>query len=524
MLYAKDRKKKLALMKEPRIALLRQFGRDEDGSVIVLTFLLLIIMLVLGGMAVDFMRFESRRALLQSVTDRAVISVASLDQNLGGDDVNADGRESIIDFFTKAGFADAIVGEPYVDKNDSASSVRVRSELDVNTFYLRMIGIDTLSAGAISAAVQGTGNIEVSLVLDISGSMANNVTVTDENGVSRTDSKMAFLQEAATQFIDDLLLEDFEDRISVNLVAYSQQVALGDDLYRAIRTTPDSIDINDVTGSSLDLSTWTAEPEENVFTNPARCIDFRDSDFASTAFDTAHTYQQVEYFEHYRSGDAGIDYPVCPDKEFETILPLSQDATEIKRRINLYRPTSYTSIHRGVKWGITLLDPSMRSTLGGLSSVDPAFRNARPANYNSGETNKYLVVMTDGVNVNSRRIDRTPYYNTYAWQKTWSENPFDYWRSNNGYPSRDTYTDTPGSFTQFNTRMVDLCNLAKPNMTIYTIAMGAGDGADEIAKCATQPSYAFSTEFDSSADADEPGMNQIFSKIAEQINALRLNL
>ncbi|MEO0931364.1 MAG: pilus assembly protein TadG-related protein, partial [Pseudomonadota bacterium] len=51
---------------------LRMFKRDEEGGVLVLTLLLMVLMLVMGGMAVDLMRFEERRVVLQNVSDRAV--------------------------------------------------------------------------------------------------------------------------------------------------------------------------------------------------------------------------------------------------------------------------------------------------------------------------------------------------------------------------------------------------------------------------------------------------------------------
>ena len=555
MLHSTDATSKLELLKKSRVAFLKQFGRDEDGSIIVMTLVLLIVMLVLGGMAVDFMRFESRRALLQSVADRAVLSAASLDQSL-------DGEEVIIDFFAKADHDGMIVGRPTVEKvpGTGSSFVSVDSRIDVNTFYLRLIGIDTLTAPARAEAVQGTGNVEISLVLDISGSMGNNVTVDepvlDADGdpllnadgdvitqtVTRT--KMYLLQQAASQFVDDLLIEDFEDQISINLIAYSQQVALDDDLYKALRTTPDSINTAGKIGSTYGVITdgyattsddsytapadgtpiditWADGLDINV--NPARCVDFDAADFNNTAFDINQLYRQVEYFEHYSSNDAGIDFPVCPEEEFESILLLSQDATELKRRINLYRPTSFTSIHLGVKWGISLLDPALRPILSNIESIDDSFQGVRPADY-SGDTIKFLVVMTDGVNVDSRRILPAA-YDTYEERERWAEYPYQYWRGNVAspqWPSHNTLTHNPGSATQFNTWMETLCNDAKSSMTIYTIAMGAGDGAAEIAKCASQPSYAFSTSVTNSPD--EPGIGQIFSTIADRITALRLTL
>ena len=59
---------------------LRRFRRDEDGSMIIFTLFLILMMLMVGGMAVDLMRFETNRSRLQATLDRAVLAAADLDQ------------------------------------------------------------------------------------------------------------------------------------------------------------------------------------------------------------------------------------------------------------------------------------------------------------------------------------------------------------------------------------------------------------------------------------------------------------
>ena len=97
----------------------RRFAADEEGGIIIFTIVILITMLVVGGMAVDFMRFESRRAMLQSVADRAVLAAAELDQTLPPDQV-------VINFFETQGYAGAIVGTPSVDPSVGSRSVSVQ--------------------------------------------------------------------------------------------------------------------------------------------------------------------------------------------------------------------------------------------------------------------------------------------------------------------------------------------------------------------------------------------------------------
>ena len=53
-----------------------RFWRDEHGSVTIFVVLLTMVMVSLGGLAVDVIRFESQRAQLQSAIDRSVLSAA----------------------------------------------------------------------------------------------------------------------------------------------------------------------------------------------------------------------------------------------------------------------------------------------------------------------------------------------------------------------------------------------------------------------------------------------------------------
>ena len=139
-----------------------RFGRDEDGSVIVFTLFILVLMLVVSGMAVDFMRFESRRSMLQGTVDRAVLAAADLDQTL-------DPAAVVQDYFDINGFGDALVGTPAIVDDGSYRSVSATGVITLDTYFLRLIGMDTMNASATSTAIEGVGNIEVSLVLDVSG-------------------------------------------------------------------------------------------------------------------------------------------------------------------------------------------------------------------------------------------------------------------------------------------------------------------------------------------------------------------
>jgi Flp pilus assembly protein TadG len=600
MLKFKNRENKLKKLQLARrayfeqLAFIRQFKKDEDGGLIVLTLLLLISMLVVGGMAVDFMRFEAERTKLQSVSDRAVLAAANLNQE-------RDAGAVLTDFFTAEGYADAIVGEPFIEKTANGSEIRLASQIEMDTFYLRLIGMDTLTAPAAASAVEGIGNVEVSLVLDISGSMGSSMTgeiyrrnadgdpIRDADGnietFEGTRTRMFFLQQAAKQFVEDLLLPEYEDRVSINLIAYSQHVRLRDDLYMALRTTPDSINENNVIGSSFGAieDGYTAPPAYiwvdedgnevpagtlgatlqppwdqpvnvewaggfDVYTNPSRCVTFEDDEYETLTFDVNRVYEQVEWVDFYSrprgwswdnrlrsTAEAAFRRPPCSNEESHGIILMSQDVEELHEAIDSFYPTENTSIHRGMKWGVSLLDPSMRDLIDRIPTVDDAFRGSRPADYNDGTTAKYVVIMTDGETVSSQRI-LPERYDEYDERLGLSETAANYYpvidddnstTASYGYDrNRREYvwwnnniTETIGSEDDLNEKLSDICELAGNQVReVYTISMGLFN--ETMRDCATEGNAFQSTV------TNEPGLglDDIFGKIAEQINALRLAL
>jgi Flp pilus assembly protein TadG len=627
MFFSKKREEKLKKMQQKRtayleqLALIRQFKKDDEGGLIILTLLLLISMLVVGGMAVDFMRFEAERTKLQSVSDRAVLAAANLNQELAPAAI-------IQDFFDAEGYGGAITSEltaPSISKNSGGSTITITSEVNVNTFYLRLIGMDTLTAPASSSAIAGTGNVEVSLILDISGSMgremegevyqfnsdgeyiryteeeveANNLDPTLVGAIkteAQTQTRMFFLQQAANKFVADLLLPEYEDRVSINLVAYSQHVSIGDELYMALRTTPDSMAEDGTLGSSfgqyditdnysepfryiyeaissdpgvepreviwVDLDgnasdprnqggkwvyadeptrEFTGEPTlrgiedypidvswaggQDIFVNASRCVTFTDEEYTKLEFDVDRVYQQVEHVDFYsRSSYENFrpSYTPCPAQDFQGIILLSQDVEELQDAISSYVPTLNTSIHRGMKWGTALLDPSMRPILDTIPTIDPAFRGSRPANYRDGVTSKYVVIMTDGETVSSRRVV-PQYYNEYDELVGYRDHNARYWASIDPGGSGTTFsnmTQSIGSTTQLNEKLASLCEEAAKNVTdVYTISMGVNNAT--MRNCASKDGNAFQSSITN--DPNEPGMGEIFERISSQITALRLS-
>jgi len=88
----------------------------------------------------------------------------------------------VADYFAKSGLADSMDGPPIIEQGYKRREVSVKGRYELDTFFMRHLNnilyannsendFKTLTAIANSTAVQGVGAVEVSLVLDLSGSM-----------------------------------------------------------------------------------------------------------------------------------------------------------------------------------------------------------------------------------------------------------------------------------------------------------------------------------------------------------------
>jgi Flp pilus assembly protein TadG len=473
-----------------RVRYLRAFGRDEDGSIIILTIVLLITMLVLGGMAVDFMRYESRRALLQSVSDRAVLAASDREQE-------ADPAAIVVDYFTKAGFDGAIVGAPQVKTTGSTRSVSVESELDVNTFYLRLIGIDQLEAPAASAAAEGVSLAEISLVLDISGSMRAVV-----NGASRFE----LMQEAAIGFAETVLAPNIDPAtgalyvgkdpvVSLNIIPYAGSVNPGPEMFNYLNAVRYDTFVNAGPDNIV------PSPDDVHFPQVSSCIELIGSDWTSPGL-PATGRAQVPHFMYFKYQN-DMDFGWCP-QDRSSIQYAVADPADARTFLNNIRMHDGTGTHFGMKWALALLDPSTQPAFAALSAqnVVPAEFSTRPAPWKEADTRKIIVLMTDGdMTLQNRPNDPIDLRN------------LDVYNGHLSAHSSRRYVLSSQSTNE--SRFRDLCTSAKAStrdVEVWTVAVEI-DNSD-VRNCASNPSMYFST--------NAAGMKNVFQNIAQRISQLRL--
>lgn len=342
----------------------KRFAHGEDGGLIIFAMYIFVVMLIVGGLAVDFMRLEANRTRLQNTLDRAILAAADLDQTL-------DPQSVVEDYFDKAGLSDYLVSVT-VDDGLNYRVVSATAEAEVNTIFLGRLGFDTLSAPAVGTAEERISNLEISLILDVSGSMSS-----DDSTGSQT--KLAALQDAAGTFIDTIIEQAEEDTTSFAIIPYATQVTVGENL--------------------LDYYTVT---DEHSYSN---CVDFESDDFDSASLSTTDLLQRTGHFDPWTSYRSNSGAPtstslVCRTESSREIMPWNGDATELKDHINNFTAGGNTSIDVAVKWGLAMLDPDSQSIVTDMiseSEVDSNFAG-RPFDYTDTSGMKVMVVMTDGIN------------------------------------------------------------------------------------------------------------------------------
>lgn len=371
------------------LSVMRRFGRNEDGTLVIFALMMTLLMLMMGGIAVDLMRYETRRTSLQNTLDRSTLAAASLTQNLNPTAV-------VNDYFLRAGLSQYLrsvkVTEGLNFRNVSAKAVA-----DSQPLFLHMMGINEFDAAGASAAEQRINNVEIMLVLDVSGSMASN-------------SKIQNLKIAAKNFVSTVLAKDAEHKISIGIVPFNGQVNLGPTLINYY---------NVVDKNGLPNSTATQAG--------VNCVDLPASVYATYAIPQTTPLSMTSNADTYSGtgtatpNEANKWCPVTNTAVSPTAyytgnpagsggnmvrLP-QQDVATLQGYIDGLSAVGATSINAGVKWGMTLLDPSSQNiyTTEIAAARMPNTMATRPLAYDAKDAMKVIVLMTDGENFPEDRVN-----------------------------------------------------------------------------------------------------------------------
>ena len=517
--------------------------RTENRGAVIIPFALSVVVLSATiGSAIDFNRWHSARKVTSESLDAAILAgLRTLQMNPGNTQMALDAANAY--------FVRNIDGKIQFSTNtvqfalaDSDTALTATGDAKIEATFLKTIGIDTMTVvsdsggnmpkAKITSGGQGGSNLEISLVLDVTGSMCDNGT-----GPCTASVKMDGLKVASNKLIDMVIATNPSTYYTkMAIVPFASQVRVGPDgggwasmrlltdlnpVWSGYRSdclgwTPDG-----ATGINGEVyyGTWTCTGgwQTNHYTSwkIIPCVTDR---FYDNTWDMDYTDDQPGSGRWLNSYDgnrmpksldssntaptSGLgqtasdpasfwsynDTGVCWDSaQANEMLPLTSDKTTLKNKISGLEAYGPTAGALGTAWGWYTLSPKWTSMWTGekrpgdysdLTQIQP---NGKPL------LRKVSIIMSDGV------------YNTYrSWAGADQQQISDYAKQ--------------------------LCtNMKAQGIEIFTVGLAldqlpASERAiaeDTLRSCGTDVSHFYST-------LDVVELQQAFQDIAYQLSGITL--
>lgn len=341
------------------------YRTDESGVLEKPMIATLLCMVAVGGIGIDLVHLERDRTNLQYTLDRAVLAAADLDQQLAPTAV-------VLDYMNKAGLSDyhTTIPAPIVTPTQKRVTASVDAEFD--PLWLKFANYTTaLPLKANATAEESIGNVEISLVLDVSGSMRNN-------------NRLVNLKTAAKEFVQTMSDNTEDDKMSISIVPYSTQVSMPAAFFEHLNLSIDH--------------------------DYSYCLNFAPADYTTTTLSRQNQYERTMHFSiwgssDYRTRSSLVSRATCAahqDYPERTAILFEDDVATLQSYIDDFNYSDNTSLDIGMKWGVALLDPSVQPIISAMSAgagatISDRFAN-RPVAYTDRDTIKVVVLMTDGEN------------------------------------------------------------------------------------------------------------------------------
>lgn len=331
---------------------IKQFNQNTSGNIAMMTAILGTALFTSAGLAIDYTRMINARSEMIQALDAAVLAVGT-DLISGSSNTQSEFRETFENFFyanlVGRGRSEDDFNIVEFSADPATGEVKAVTRVEINASMMRIAGYDTLNATSQSSSIFSVGDVEVAMMLDVTGSM-------DE------DDKIDDLKLAATDAVEILLPNDNTRGVRIGLVPYASSVNVGLNNARI------------VTGGT---------------SNP--CVTERSAQATTDA-----SYRVASIASDSRTAE---DDRLCPES---TILPLTNRKNRLKNEISAFEAQGSTAGHLGVAWSYYMLSENWR---------DLWRTQNDPAPY-SDDVKKIAILMTDGeFNTYYDGTIGTPWYN-----------------------------------------------------------------------------------------------------------------
>jgi Flp pilus assembly protein TadG len=423
-----------ALSASPFHRATRAFRRDEDGSVAIIFGITSFFLVMVTGLAIDIGRVMHAERSMASALDAAALAAAKsmLVSNMTDAEVQEVAQRYFDANMQGHGGSYAIVNRFNVDVDRVRNSVSISVDSNVPTLFANIAGIERIAVPKSSVAIFDNKDIEIGLQLDVTGSMCMPCT------------KIDALKDAVAGpgGLLDILLPDSgtTNSVRIGLAPFAAGVNAG--RYAAAASEG---------RAGADGCLY---ERRNVALQP-----------------TAEAPYGTDAALRARADAPGA--AACPSSA--EVVAMTADKSTLRSEVNSWRTGGSTAGHLGAAWAWYLLAPEWAGVWGGRA----------PAAYGDGRTEKYVILMTDGI------------YNTVG-------------GVNRG--------DTSSTATASRRYAQDTCTGMKgKGVVVYTIGFQVPASVKtDLRNCASGDAKFYDA-------ADGAALKDAFRAIAEEINRLRLS-
>ena len=502
--------------------MIRKLWADRRGSYTITFGLVGLTLVMAAGGTTDMMRFLDTRAKLQDAVDQTALIVATQHKNDEAGDGSSDSAKAKTLLAKTFDSENGTIGT--VTASTSGNTLTLTADATIQTYFLKIGGLQNLTASAKTTATWSASSLEIALVLDTTGSMVDNDKLTNlkSAAISMVNTLSA---KASANYSIKFTLVPFSNFVNVGpsnasatwidkggsnrssyydayFSSHADRLAiftkLGKTWPGCVETRPAPYDMDETaptTGTPDTLfvpAVHPDEPDSGSYIANDYLSDQSSSWDKITKMKNKAKYDNPQNID-FSNSTLYSNYHVPKGPQFlcdvKPIQRLTNDYASVKSQIQALTAAGSTNVPEGIAWGWRAVSPKA------------PFADGRA--YSDTENSKILVVLTDGTNsINTFPTDIGGAYSSW------------------GYPYSQRLGSNPGANlrTGLDAKTRTVCSKVKAaGIKVYTIGLMIDDASGQqlLSDCSSGAAYYYNSP-------NAAQLQSIFEDIAKKISKLRI--
>jgi Flp pilus assembly protein TadG len=204
------------------VELVKRFQKDERGAFAVIFAILGLVLIATAGAVVDFTTIEQARTRAQDALDSAALGLQpSIYDNPAptNDQLKSKAQALVNERLANENVA-AAMGTVTVNVTDGM--LRLEADITVPTAFVALVGVQQVKAHMVAEATRKRLNIEVAMVLDNSGSMAQSSRMTNLQAAAKCAMNILFNSDC-----NSTATNATESTVKIGIVPFTSFVNIG---------------------------------------------------------------------------------------------------------------------------------------------------------------------------------------------------------------------------------------------------------------------------------------------------------